>query len=193
LEIDFTVVFLVIIEDISCLIFEIQKYIYTFMMSNQLNLIMMKKIYLLGIVLAMFVLGNCKKDSNPSKTEMLTGKSWMVTAWTVDPAYPINGTTVTNWYAQMDACEKDDIVNFKSGGTYTIEEGATKCYDGDPQVYETGTWTFNSDETIIVMTPNGDTPVSCTIVSLSSNTLKISYQETDNYIKYTDTKTLTAK
>jgi len=124
---------------------------------------------------------------------MLTGKSWKLTAVTVSPAMTILGVSITDWYAQLDACEQDNITYFKTGGTYTIEEGATKCDSSDPQVYDTGTWTFNSDETILVLTSTGGTPESCNITSISSSSIKITYQETYSSVKYTFTVTYTAQ
>ncbi|MBI1228392.1 MAG: hypothetical protein GC192_24370 [Bacteroidetes bacterium] len=104
---------------------------------------------------AVLLFNACKKDEK-SKTELLTANCWVATAIIVDPPISINGTTISDLYAQSDACDKDDIFCFKSNGTFTNEEGATKCDDADPQVIETGTWTFNQGETVVSVSSNGD-------------------------------------
>jgi len=75
-----------------------------------------------------------------------------------------------------------------------MEEGATKCYSDSPQVYETGTWTFNSDESLLVMTYANGSVSNSTILELSSSTFKISYEDDfDSGTNYTVTSTYTAK
>jgi hypothetical protein len=71
-------------------------------------------------------------------------------------------------YAQLQACEKDNIVKVQSNGTYTIDEGATKCNAADPQIAETGNWTFSNNET--KLTFMGET---FDIISLSATTLTL--------------------
>lgn len=75
--------------------------------------------------------------------------------------------------------------------TFSYEEGITKCNDNNPQVYSTGTWTFNSDETILIETTSGtDTPSKSTILTLSETQLVLSYTEEIDGLNYTFTATL---
>jgi hypothetical protein len=69
----------------------------------------------------------------------------------------------------MPACQKDDLFIFESGGVYKTDEGATKCDPTDPQ-QTTGTWVFNSGETMLTTVEGGDT-VTVTITELSSSKL----------------------
>ncbi|KAB2914907.1 MAG: DUF5004 domain-containing protein [Bacteroidetes bacterium] len=153
----------------------------------------MKKITLLLVLSSLLCFTACKKDeetSTPQKTksELLSAKPWKMTALTVNPAINAGGTMITDIYAQMQACDKDDVYSFKSDKTYTQEEGATKCDPNDPQVSEAGTWTFSSDEKQIVQTSSGSTE-SSTLVELTETKLVISNTETDGGITYTYTAT----
>jgi hypothetical protein len=145
----------------------------------------MKKLTFLSLIL--LALFSCEDDEK-SKTELLTGKTWKMTGYTVDPAYNYFGTLISDIFAQWDACDKDDIYSFKTDKTYTFEEGLTKCDPEDDQVYETGTWTFNADETVLVLTTEGET-YNMTIVELSSGTLILTDQEQEEGIYYTYTLT----
>lgn len=86
---------------------------------------------------------SCKKDEELSKTEMLTTGSWIQVGATED------GQDV--WDADYEDCEKDDITTFSSDGTFTIDEGATKCNPSDPQISDSGTWELSSDEKTITI------------------------------------------
>ena len=49
----------------------------------------MKSFTVLMVVTIFLVLGACKKESEPTKKELLTDKSWKMTAYSVDPSLPI--------------------------------------------------------------------------------------------------------
>lgn len=124
----------------------------------------------------------------PTKTELLTGKNWKLTAMTSDPAinWGTGGAMVTDLYAQMSACDKDDISVFNVNNTYTDDEGATKCDPADPQT-TSGTWVFNTTQTIITL----DGTDSYNIEALSSSSLKINQVYNDGTTNYTFTMTFT--
>jgi hypothetical protein len=153
----------------------------------------MKKIYLALIVSLFFAILSCKKDDAPTKKELLTGKNWILVAETVTPGIYINGVLITDSYAQMDDCSKDDLSKFNSDGTYTFEEGATKCDVNDPQVWDSGTWVFNSDQTILVITSPDYGTGNAKIIELTSSKLIVTLEETDEGIKYTFTDTYEVK
>lgn len=144
----------------------------------------MQKKLLLAILILPFIFSGCKKDSDPSKTELLTNRNWVLTALTVDPSIPLaSGGTTTNLYNQLKSCAKDNITIFKADKSITFDEGGTKCEVSDPQT-QSGTWTFNTTETVISYTANGVTR-SETIKSLTSNKLTTTYQDVLEGVTYT--------
>ena len=148
---------------------------------------MKKKLYVSALMVAVsaIIFNGCKKkdDPEPTKTELLTGKNWKVTALTSDPAVDINGVLVTNVYNQMDQCSKDDLDRFESNGIYKFDEGLTKCNVNDPQTV-TGTWSFNSNQTIITVTVNGNTS-SFNVESIGESTMKANTVYNDGANNYT--------
>ena len=151
---------------------------------------------LLLLVSAAMILNSCsKKDDDPSNREMLTGKYWINTSMTIDPAINIGGTNISNLWTLMLDCEKDNLVKFDDNGVYIEDEGSTKCDPGDPQT-QTGTWAFNADETVISTTMNGET-FSVTLDQLSSSSFKGHYTETIDFgsgpLPYTITFTAVVK
>jgi len=140
----------------------------------------------------------CKKDkkdpepvpANPTpapqtNTQRLTGKNFKMTALTVDP--PILG--ITDLYSQLEDCQKDNLIRFDEPNVFKEDEGTTKCNTNDPQT-ETGTWVWNTDETIIT-TNMGTETLSYTVVTNDGNTLKVKYTEEISGTKYTVTATYT--
>lgn len=125
----------------------------------------MKKFFLLLTVFVLFGVAACKKDKSP--TDLLTGTDWQMKGWTVTP--PIFG--ITDYYANAEACEKDDFLRFNKNGTVVFDEGATKCDAADPQT-ETSSWAFNSNETEITFDLNDD-PTTFKIKELTEDTFKL--------------------
>lgn len=157
----------------------------------------MKKITLLVMSVAMLALGSCKKDddNNPtpstSKTGILIAKPWKETARTISPAIDINGKMVTDLYAEGEECDNDDIYKFNADKTYVAEEGATKCNPADPQVWDTGTWSFNADETQLIV--NSLVQTNYNILSISGTKATLSYVNVQNGVSYTTTIVYTAQ
>ena len=158
----------------------------------------MKKLRPVLFLMAVLVgLLSCKKDDKTSltKTEMLTGKYWITTSMTVSPAVMVAGTPITDIWAQADACSKDDLQKFDTPNLFTADEGATKCDVNAPQT-TTGTWSFNSDQTVISVTQGTDT-YSYNIINLSESEFKASYQELSDLgagsLNYTFTYTAQVK
>lgn len=148
----------------------------------------------LAIMLLSFVIlaaNSCKKDDDDSKTktEMLTGKYWKFTAMNISPAIEFNGLEYSDLFGLMPNCTKDDLIKYDANGTVTYDEGPSKCDEGDPQT-ETGTWSFNSDETKITEVYDGES-FTYNLVELSDSNLKISYSEEADYGNGTQTYTIT--
>lgn len=164
-------------------------------MKNVLKLkTMFFAIALLGIAFT-----SCEEDkkdeTKADKTALLTEKNWKVTAMTVDPAIDLfgTGTPVTNVYAQMPACVKDDVTIFRKNGTVAFDEGGSKCAANDPQT-RSGLWTFNTDQTIVSITEAGETD-SWKIIELTKDRVKTEFtvQDEDSGITYTITSTYAIK
>lgn len=165
----------------------------------------MKKIFIIIFISTMMLgLGACSNsddntstpanNNSPTKTELLTAKPWKKVAETVSPAQNIGGRMVTDLYAEEEACNNDDLYIFNTDKTFKYDEGATKCDPSDPQIWATGTWVFNSDETQMIVTFSGSGLKSTNnILEVSSTTAKLSHEETINGTKYTTTSTYTAQ
>ena len=139
------------------------------------------KITLATLVVGLIMVSCTKKSNSPTsptsptetKTQLLTGKNWKITALTFNPGLDIGtGTLITDFYAYSmangEACSLDNILNFNTNGNYTEYEGATLCDPQDPQLYGTGTWSFQNSETTLIR--DGQ---ESTIVTLNSTTLKL--------------------
>ncbi len=119
-----------------------------------------KSLSVLVIFSSVFILHSCKDDSaDPiptvkTKTDILTAAAWRISAATVDPALDVAGTQISDFYAQMDACDKDDLTKYESNKTGVYDEGATKCDPADPQT-SIFSWTWDLSETKI--TEDGET------------------------------------
>lgn len=142
---------------------------------------------------ALFTTSSCKKDDDagPDKVKILTDGQWQLTAMTADPAIDWFGTPVTNVYAQLPACIKDDLTIFKPNGTVNFDEGPSKCEPNDPQT-TTGTWTFNTTLTILSVTQDGETE-SWDVSELKGNTFKAEYKIVEGGVTYTIDVTFTKK
>lgn len=149
------------------------------------------KLILAFLAIASVTLSGCKKDKDESNTDKLTGKNWKMTALTVDPPLNFGGSLVSNVYPQLPACIQDDLTIFNSSGSVTFDEGASKCNSSDPQSTQ-GTWTWNTDETILSVTDDGDT-TSYTIVSLSNDSMVATWTDDSSGIVETYTVTFTAQ
>jgi len=118
---------------------------------------------------------SCSKDEDEkTNKDLLVGKNWKMTVLTINPA--VFG--VTDFYAVLDACTKDDLTKFNSDGTVNFDEGASKCDSGDPQTTY-GTWSFNADQTVLSVTSEGLTE-AYTISELTDTVLKFSYTMVDD-------------
>ena len=124
----------------------------------------MKKIIGLSF-LAITLFSSCKKD-DPTPTCTLSSTSILGTYKTTGATTQANAQApIVDDYATWDACEKDDLVTFSTGGVFTTSEGATSCTP--PTDAFTGNWTlsgntltfsflgFSSSATITDFTCNG--------------------------------------
>jgi Lipocalin-like domain len=120
----------------------------------------------------MVFLSACDKKSDPTitKEELLTiAKGWVKSDYTVTE---IDGN-VREQFADLKACEKDDVWFFTIDGKLKVTEGIASC--SPPRAEQTVTWSFNSDKTkIILPTGSSGSSVQWDVVELSSTKLRIS-------------------
>ncbi|AYA38164.1 hypothetical protein D3Y59_14620 [Hymenobacter oligotrophus] len=145
------------------------------------------------------LLSSCKKDKDKdevkpkTKTELLTDKSWMMTAQTITPGLRTSsGEVVTDLYAQMDACDQDDLLQFAKPDGYTLNEGATKCNPNGPQSYP-GTWSFGSNESTLTLKLGNQDPNTYTVQEISDNTMRLTESGTSGGTSYTITYTFSKR
>lgn len=138
--------------------------------------------YLFCLMTAALALASCKKDSNsnnsgPSKTDLITSATWKYNSGGIDQDR--NGTVDLTFESTglVQPCVLDNTATFRSDGSGTGDEGATKCSTNAPQTTPF-TWSFGSGETTLNI--NGSllgiggtfkvTSLTSTALSLSKDT-----------------------
>ncbi len=122
---------------------------------------------LMTFLAILLLYASCKKDDAPpaTKTDLLAEKKWKATAMSINPSVKINNGTpeglVTNDWLLVSAtnygeCVRDNVKIFGRDGKYRAESGTQKCYAGQPQVVELGSWLFSDNETKLVVSAIGD-------------------------------------
>ncbi len=134
----------------------------------------MKK-HLYTILGLLIFFSSCKKEK--TKDELLLG-DWRMNALTADPPQVVNGVVITDWYSQLEDCDKDNYYTFNSNKTYKFDEGATNCDSLDPQNIS-GNWQFLNNETELRLIYQSDT-ATYGLIELDEETLKMSYSGRDS-------------
>ena len=152
---------------------------------------MLRRIQTLSLFVVLFAFAACKKDKEESREEMLTSGRWQISAVTIVPGILSEGDTtiITDFYNStfLPRCAKDDFTIFNANGTLINDEGPDKCSVSDPQTVS-GTWTFNSDKTILTVTIAGES-TSYTILELSKSTMRAKYSDEFDGVQYNFTAT----
>lgn len=113
----------------------------------------MKRLKQLLSSFAIFLIAaSCQKsedniDNDTSKMALLTKAAWKYE----DAGLDLNKDGVKDTELPPGfvlACDKDNVLTFKSDGTGTLDEGASKCDQANPQT-SAFTWSFKNDETVI--------------------------------------------
>lgn len=130
-------------------------------------------------VVSSIIIAACSKDDNntPQSAEaILTTNRWQLTAATVT----IPGSSLSvNVYDSVPACNRDNFYIFASGGTVTIDEGASKCDPSDAQT-TTGSWQLlNNNTQIKTVDPITGQSTTANVVTLTSS--KLVLQDTATY------------
>ena len=75
---------------------------------------------------ALFATAACKKDDDNTaedRTTLLVDANWHVTAFTVDPPVDVLGVLISDFFAVLEDCQKDNLFVFKSDGKLNYDEG----------------------------------------------------------------------
>jgi hypothetical protein len=143
------------------------------------------------ISIFIIIVSSCSKsDSSPaaSRTQLIA-KKWKQT----DLLASQSGTPAVSIYNSFfEACQRDNIWEFKADGTYIVVEGATKCNAGDPDTVTTGTWQLTDNDNKIIIDDAGQPAQTLSIVELTSTSFKISGTQTINGAVVTATIVFTA-
>jgi hypothetical protein len=136
----------------------------------------MRRLFLL--LLGVVSLCACKKNNETSpeasRTELLTAKSWRLSAATITA-----GTSKTDEYATAQACERDNFIKFNTNKSVVVDEGPTRCDPADMQT-QTSTWDFNNDQTKLTIPVYAGVSIAADIVELSATTLHVRYTDTSS-------------
>lgn len=131
----------------------------------------------IAFIIANATLGGCKKDNEQSKTQLISQQPWILTAYTITR---LSDGQVTDGFAPITPCYRDDKYIFKPDFTYEGNAGTIKCAPADPQVFSIGSWKFKSNETIlerITTTGVGIGTSEFNVVSLSANEMILSIED----------------
>jgi hypothetical protein len=128
--------------------------------------------YVLLMLTATLLFSCKKKKDEDAKLKLLTERTWHITQYQYRelPTDPWDVEDVT------EVCELDDVFTFLADGTYTLTEGQTKCDPFDPDLIDSGTWSFQNDQSVLRITSLGET-FDFTIEQLDENTLMIMHYD----------------
>lgn len=111
---------------------------------------------LLGVFFTVLQSSSCKKDDPApvpkTKKELLILASWKLVKGEFRTSTSLPWTDGTS---SVPVCQRDNVTTYKTDGSYEIDEGATKCTPTAPQMFETGNWVFQNNETELKTTRTG--------------------------------------
>lgn len=95
---------------------------------------------------AAILFASCKKEeetTTPTPSELLTRSAWKL----VKEEEKQNNGSWVDYTNAIPACEKDDLFVLKTDNKYEVNEGASKCSSGDPNIVEQGGWALVDNNT----------------------------------------------
>lgn len=100
----------------------------------------------------LFVISCQKEDDEPTKTEQISSSPWVHESSGIDSDN--NGTIdIPLTLAGVPTCRLDNILTFRTDGTATSAEGATKCTPTDAESTDFR-WSFGNNETTLNLSEN---------------------------------------
>jgi hypothetical protein len=124
----------------------------------------MTKVRLLtALSLGTMLFASCEKqaEETPSPkaaTQSVTASATLAGDWQlvsykgIVPAANPENSRVTNVFAMLKACKKDDKLHFTAEGELTVLPGATQCDNESEAAAKPGTWALSSDEKTLTLT-----------------------------------------
>lgn len=133
----------------------------------------MKNLFVFALILLSF---SCSKDDNkapaPTKKDLFA-KTWRQT----DILAALGGGVQSSVFTTvLTACQQDNLWQFKTDGTYTLLEGATRCPTSTSDVITTGTWTFSENDTKVTFVDAVNGTQTFTILELTATTMRLNGQ-----------------
>lgn len=135
----------------------------------------MKKLLITTTLLYLF--SSCgTKDPVKIAKDHLTSDKWYLEKMTTH----ISSHSIDTEYVYLPTipCLMDDFDMYYEDGAYEANEGETKCYEGDPQISNSGTWTINKDVTLLTLTTDYGREISV-ITTLNENQMVLKTSEQD--------------
>jgi len=113
------------------------------------------KITLLFVSALLIIFIACQKDSAEIKyspSQVLTPGQWQLKRLTIETPPGAGAVDITN--TTFDPCELDDIIEFKSGGSYSCIENIIVCpvNSGIFHKLNGGNWSLSGDTLLTIVT-----------------------------------------
>ncbi len=154
----------------------------------------MKKALLSLFALAIVIMA-CKKEDSVTKTpgEYLKAHTWATISMTINPAndWYQTGNKITDLYAALDECEKDNRLEFDADSTYETLTEAIKCQVGEADKIKNGSYSISKDQKYITR-PDFTVPSLIKEISDSKAVFETTFTDKDK-VQYVITETYMAK
>ena len=142
---------------------------------------------LLPVALIAIILIACSKSYVKDDTAALLQTSdWHLTTLMVTPAQ--HG--VTDLYATLPPCLKDNFLKFKANGIFNSDEGPTKCAPMFAQ-RDTGTWSYNESSKLLNFSSPNWQNKKLLVTATTSNTVSGTDDRVENGVAYSYFITIT--
>ena len=95
--------------------------------------------------------------------------------WTLVEIQQTKDDTTSNMTLFLMPCEKDNFIDYHTGGTYKIFEGEKKCKPSDNDIKGEGTWTFYEQDGVILDSYSGGREVEKEVLYIDDNRLVMEF------------------
>ncbi len=155
------------------------------------------KLWSLVLGLSIIILASaCQQGEDlinpPNAKEILADNPWVYVSHTVEPGMIQGNFVITDLYAQLDSCDRDDIYSFSSTGVFNLEQGDIRCTPNSDQIIDNGTWSVSSDETELLLDFSAFDDETYEISEIDRKEVILLRKYTDNGINFVETLTFDA-